>query len=237
MKWIARLLSWLISLSVPYLLIMVAVRLLISPFFLQFEYNRPGFPPDTYGFTLEDRLKWGNLSVQYLLNDADLSFLGDLKLEDGSPLYNERELSHMLDVKVLIQRTLRIFYLSLALIVGLGLWAWRTKWLEDYWNGLSRGGWLTVGLIVGILLLVLVSFRELFTVFHRIFFTGDTWIFLYSDSLIRLFPLQFWQDAFVLMGIFTLAGGLFFGFIGKRLAKQVILSERIEQMRTPLPLS
>ena len=218
MKWIARLLSWLISLSVPYLLIMVAVRLLISPFFLQFEYNRPGFPPDTYGFTLEDRLKWGNLSLQYLLNDADLSFLGDLKLEDGSPLYNERELSHMLDVKVLIQRTLRIFYLSLALIVGLGLWAWRTKWLEDYWNGLSRGGWLTVGLIVGILLLVLVSFRELFTVFHRIFFTGDTWIFLYSDSLIRLFPLQFWQDAFVLMGIFTLAGGLFFGFIGKRLA-------------------
>jgi len=220
MKPVTKLLSWLIALSVPYLLMMTAIRLLISPLFLQLEYNRPGFPTDTYGFTLEDRLKWGNLSIEYLLNDADLSFLGDQTLEDGSPLYNERELSHMLDVKVLIRQTLRIFYVALAAVLALGLWAWRGKWLDDYWNGLTRGGWLTAGLIASILLLVLVSFRELFTVFHRIFFTGDTWIFLYSDTLIRLFPLQFWQDAFILMGAFSLAGALCLGFFGSKLARR-----------------
>ena len=220
MKSTSKLLSWLIALSVPYLLIMTAVRFLISPLYLQFEYNRPGFPPDTYGFTLEDRLKWGNISVEYLLNDADISFLGDQQMEDGSPLYNERELSHMLDVKILIQQTLRIFYFALVAVIGLGLWSWRGKWLRYYWSGLSRGGWLTTGLIVSILLLVLISFRELFTVFHRLFFTGDTWIFLYSDTLIRLFPLPFWQDAFILMGVFTLAGALVLGYFGAKLANK-----------------
>ena len=218
MKQFTKLLSWLITLSVPYLLMMIAVRLLISPLFLQFEYNRPGFPVDNYGFTREDRLKWGVISIEYLLNDAGISFLGDEKLEDGSPLYIDRELSHMLDVKILIQNTLRIFYIVLAVILGLGLWAWRGKWLGDYWRGLSRGGWLTTGVILSILLLVLVSFSELFTAFHRIFFTGDTWIFLYSDTLIRLFPLQFWQDAFILMGIFSLAGALILGYLGQKLA-------------------
>ena len=220
MKLTSKLLSWLVALSIPYLLIMIAVRFLISPMYLQLEYNRPGFPPDTYGFTLEDRLKWGNISVEYLLNGADISFLGDQQLEDGIPLYNERELSHMLDVKILIQQTLQIFYFALVAVVGLGLWAWRGKWLHEYWSALSRGGWLTTGLIVSILLLVLISFRELFTVFHRLFFTGDTWIFLYSDTLIRLFPLPFWQDAFILMGVFVLAGALALGFFGAKLANK-----------------
>ncbi len=220
MKQLTKLLSWLITLFIPYLLMMTAIRLLISPFFLQFEYNRPGFPADTYGFTREDRLKWGGISVEYLLNDADISFLGDERLEDGSPLYIDRELSHMLDVKILIQKTLRIFYTILAVTLGLGLWAWREKWAEDYWRGISRGGWLTTGLILSILLFVLISFSELFTAFHRIFFTGDTWIFLYSDTLIRLFPLQFWQDAFILMGVFSLTGALILGYFGQKFARK-----------------
>jgi uncharacterized membrane protein len=32
-----------------------------------------------------------------------------------------------------------------------------------------------------------------------LFFEGSTWLFPTSDTLIRLFPQQFWVDAFVLM--------------------------------------
>ncbi len=74
----------------------------------------PYFPPDQYGFTKADRLKWAPYALNYLTNSADISYLGDLKFEDGTPLYNERELSHMNDVKRVTQGALKVWYLSLA---------------------------------------------------------------------------------------------------------------------------
>ncbi|WP_075061133.1 TIGR01906 family membrane protein [Ornatilinea apprima] len=219
MKHYPAFLSWTIALTIPFFLIMLGVRLLMTPLFLQFEYNlRPGFPADPYGFTTADRLRWGGLSVEYLINDADLSFLADQELEPGIPLYNERELSHMLDVKVLVQQASKIWYLQMGTFIILGIWAWKARWLADYLRGFSRGGWLTIGLIITALVFVLTSFNALFTAFHQLFFTGDTWLFLYTDSLIRLFPLMFWQDAFILVGVICLGGGLLFGRLGQRWA-------------------
>jgi hypothetical protein len=37
--------------------------------------------------------------------------------------------------------------------------------------------------------------------------------------LIRLFPLPFWQDAFIVMGGLVLLGGVGLGFAGNKLAK------------------
>src|SRR5271157_1764702 len=220
MKQLHLILSWLITLAVPFLLIMTAVRLLINPALLKFEYNSPNFPADTYGFTTQDRLKWGGLSVEYLLNSSDISFLADLKFSDGTPIYNERELSHMQDVKLLIQQMTTAWYIVIVLLMILGLWAWRAHWTSIFWRGISRGGWLTIALIAVIMVFVFTSFDSLFTDFHRIFFTGNSWIFLYSDTLIRLFPLPFWQDAFTYMGVITVIGALLFGYGGYKLASR-----------------
>jgi integral membrane protein (TIGR01906 family) len=211
-------LSWLITLAVPFLLIMTAVRLLLNPALLQFEYKSPNFPPDTYGFTIQDRLKWGGLSLDYLLNNADISFLADLKFSDGTPIYNDRELSHMADVKLVIQHMTTAWYIIIGALLALGVWAWLGHWMVNFWQGISRGGWLTIALIAIILVFVFTSFDSLFTDFHRIFFTGNSWIFLYSDTLIRLFPLPFWQNAFIFMGGITVVGALLFGYGGQKLA-------------------
>jgi integral membrane protein (TIGR01906 family) len=205
----------LISLLIPFFLIMTSVRLLLNPLFIQLEYHAPGFPADSYGFTLEDRLKWANPSLEYLLNDAGVEYLAELKFEDGTPIYNERELSHMVDVKTLIQKMVIAWNMILFLLAVTALAAWRGGWGRDLWMSISRGGWLTLGLIAAILAGVFTGFSALFTEFHRIFFSGDTWLFLYSDTLIRLFPMRLWQDAFILMGIFTLAGGLICGLGGR----------------------
>jgi integral membrane protein (TIGR01906 family) len=210
--------SWLITVAVPFLLIMTAVRLLINPALLKFEYNSPNFPPDTYGFTTLDRLKWGGLSIDYLLNNSDISFLADLKFSDGTPIYNERELSHMRDVKVLIQHMITAWYILIGVLLILGVWAWLGHWMASFWRGISRGGWLTIALVAVIMIFVFTSFDSLFTDFHRIFFAGNSWIFLYSDTLIRLFPLPFWQDAFTFMGVITVIGALLFGYGGYKLA-------------------
>ena len=62
-------------------------------------------------------------------------------------------------------------------------------------------------LIAALILFVLVAFTQVFTLFHRVFFEGNTWIFLFSDTLIRLFPIRFWQDAFIFAGVLTFGGG------------------------------
>jgi integral membrane protein (TIGR01906 family) len=216
MKALRIIVGWIVSLAVPIVLLMTAVRLLISPAFLQIEYHTPNFPPDSYGFTLEDRLHWSRLAVDYLVNDQGINFLGDLKFDNGQPLYNERELSHMLDVKILVQKTIIAWYLLLVFVIVTGLVAWRTHLLSDYWFAVSRGGWLTIGMVLAILAAVAISFETLFTDFHRLFFTGDTWLFLYSDTLIRLFPMRFWRDGFIGVGGFTILGALTAAFLGKR---------------------
>jgi integral membrane protein (TIGR01906 family) len=212
--------GWVITVAIPLFLIMTAIRLLLNPLYLDYQYNRAGFPPDPYGFTVEDRLHWGKLSLDYLVNDSDISFLGDLEFDNGTPIYNQRELEHMHDVKVLVQQMLVAWWIVGIGLVSLGIWAWRANWLRHFWQSISRGGFITTALILGILLLVMVSFNALFTGFHRIFFEGNTWIFLYSDTLIRLFPLPLWQDAFIFMGVFSLAGGLILGFTGRALARR-----------------
>ena len=208
-------LSWLVTILVPLVLIGLAIRVLLSPVFYRLEYSMPYFPPDEYGFTKEDRLKWAPYAVNYLVNDAGTAYLGDLTFEDGSPLYTERELRHMDDVKQITQGALRVWYLSLVLILGLGVWAWFGGWWGDYLLGLNRGGWLIVGLAVSIGLIAVIGiavnpnvFNSFFVAFHSLFFEGDSWLFLYSDTLIRLFPLRFWQDAFLWAAAIALGGGI-----------------------------
>jgi len=201
-------LSYLATLLTPIFLLGLGLRILLTPLFYNVEYRMPWFPPDQYGFTMEDRLRWAPYAIEYLLNDADISYLGDLTFEDGSPLYNERELSHMQDVKVVTKGALQVWYVGVVLLAGLGAWAWFGEWWQAYRQGLRRGGWLMIGLVVAIGLFGAVAFWQLFTLFHALFFEGDTWLFLYSDTLIRLFPMQFWQDAFLWAGVISVGGAL-----------------------------
>jgi integral membrane protein (TIGR01906 family) len=195
---------------------MFSIRVLFTPLFLVVEYNMPGFPSDPYGFSKEERLKWGSLSIQYLFNNEDPEFLENLRFEDGTSIYNQREVSHMVDVKILLQQTLRLFYLLLIVYIVIVIWAKIKNHLHWVWAAASKGGWLTLGLIGVILAAVVISFDALFTAFHKVFFVGDTWLFYFSDTLIRLFPMRLWQDAFIFMGIITVAVALFFAIYGNK---------------------
>jgi integral membrane protein (TIGR01906 family) len=211
----AIVLSWIVTLAVPVALIGLAVRVVLLPVFVQLEYHAPGFPLDTYGFTTQERIHWATYAWNYLVNSSDISYLGNLKFADGSPLYNDRELSHMHDVKGVIQGTFAAWYASLAILVLIGVLAWRTLQLPAYRRGLSRGGWLMIVLAALIGSIVLVGmlmdpnvFWNFFAWFHSLFFKGNSWIFEYSDTLIRLFPIRFWQDTFLSAAGIVLAAGL-----------------------------
>lgn len=212
-------LSYLTSLLVPLALIGTALRILLSPIFINVEYRMPYFPADEFGFTQQDRLQWAPFALEYLVNSADISYLGDLKFDNGNPLYNERELSHMADVKNVVRGALQAWMISLVGLILIAVLAYRQKWMPGYVLGLRRGGMWMIGLATALGLIAGVGivlnpdvFWQFFTLFHQVFFTGDSWLFYYSDTLIRLFPIRFWQDAFLWAAILALGGGLALAF-------------------------
>ena len=231
MKYFYKVLSWVIALIIPIVIVLFAVRLVINPWYLEFEYRTPGFPDDPYGFNLQDRLNYGKVAVDYLVNSGDVSFLGDLRFPPGEQapeascqfvkdctyLYNERELEHMLDVKNVVSGSMVVLKVGITLLIVLAIWAWTGKWESEYLKGLERGGIFVITLIGLIILSVFTVFDYIFIIFHEIFFKAGTWSFLYSDTLIRLFPERFWQDTFLMVGGLSVGLGLFFYFVARKI--------------------
>lgn len=202
-SWLVIILRAFLSIALPFFLVLSSTRLVMTELFLQIEYHRPGFPEDRYGFTQEDRLKYAPYAVQYLLNDSDISYLGDLEL-DGLPMFEPDELKHMEDVKVVTRAAFQIHtVLTLAVLLAVILLARRRATREALRDGLFGGGLFTLSLIVALVVLVLANWDYFFTGFHQIFFEGDSWKFSTSDTLIRLFPEQFWFDAALTIGFLT----------------------------------
>jgi integral membrane protein (TIGR01906 family) len=194
-----------ITVALPFLLALMSIRFVMTPLFLQFEYKRTGFPVDFYGFTREDRLNYAPYALEYLLNGDDIDFLGDLRFPDASSMYNARELHHMRDVKVVTQYA----YLAavgggLAAIIA-AFYLYRTDH-SLLRRGLFNGAVFTLLIIATIIVIAIINWDFFFNGFHNLFFASGTWRFEYSDTLIRLFPEQFWFDAALTIGFLTVLG-------------------------------
>lgn len=192
----------------PVVLLFLGLRLLLSPGFLSLEYRMPGFPKDMYGFSQDERLRYSNIALEYLLNDSEINFLADQTFPDGTKIYNMREVSHMLDVKNVVKPALTVGYISWFLFGSLLLISILTNQIPNFLQGTRNGAWVLLGLIGVIGLFAVVSFWNFFSFFHTLFFEGESWIFSYTDTLIRLFPLRFWQDAFLIEGLITIGGSI-----------------------------
>ncbi|MEW5719597.1 MAG: DUF1461 domain-containing protein, partial [Chloroflexota bacterium] len=83
-------------------------------------------------------------------------------------------------------------------------------------RGLLNGAILTLGLFAVVGLFAAVGFQTFFTLFHKIFFEGDTWLFNYTDSLIQLYPLPFWFATSFGLVTTTIGEAIIVGLIGWR---------------------
>jgi integral membrane protein (TIGR01906 family) len=205
---------------VTLLLFLTALRATLTPGYLRLAYSVPGFPEDGYGFTAEQRLHHAEIARQYLLNDEAIDFLGDQTFEDGSPLYIERELRHMEDVKELTQVVLKVWLGLLFLSPLAALAFYMQAGMAQLGTALRQAGNTTLIAMVALGLTLAVSFSFVFVGFHRIFFEGDTWLFRFSDTLIRLFPERFWQQVFVFLALVAGVLAAAVRWLGARLSRQ-----------------
>jgi integral membrane protein (TIGR01906 family) len=191
------------------------VRLLLTPAFVELEYRRPGFSPDPYGFSLDERLRYAEVSRTYLLTNSGPEYFAPYTLANGAPLYNERELGHMADVQKLVSQALLVWAVcGMLLIVGCSYLLWKDT--QALWQTLFEAGRFTVLCILAAGIAVMLVWDQAFVFFHHLFFQGDTWLFPSSDTLIRLFPVAFWQDIFLSAAAGTVLAGLLLMVIARR---------------------
>jgi hypothetical protein len=174
-----------VAILVPFVLVLTNVRLMLTPNFVSVEYSTPGFPADSYGFSPTERANWAKLSLEYLLKDAGPEFLNRLHLTDGSPLYNERELQHMVDVKKLVQKALQLWVASVLMMAAFIAGAWRTGGRRKVRAGLHLGARITLILMAILIVLVLLAFPLLFnSAFTGFLRSWNLSLFLLQNSLI-----------------------------------------------------
>jgi integral membrane protein (TIGR01906 family) len=204
---VKKILIILIALIVPFILVVASIRVVANPWFIQFEYNRPGFPVDAYGFTTEERTPLALAGLYSVVPEgAGMSLLEEARLPDGAPTFTAREIKHMLDVRVLMSQVFPFTIILISVLVVLAF-AFRksTTYRDTVPQGLRAGAIVTLLLLAVLIAYILINFDSFFLQFHQLFFEGDSFQFRYDDTLIRLYPEQLWSDAAILIGVLTAA--------------------------------
>ena len=200
-----KLRATLIALTVPLTVLMIAIRTVASAPFLWLEYHRPGFPEDSYGYYLIERMRLGSYGVDYINNFAPREYLARVTTgADNTLAFTEAEVNHMHDVKwVLLIATVAVaalFLLTLFSSISL-----RERAPGTIRRSLFSGAWITLGLIAVLGVVGFFGWEWLFTTFHRVFFPQGNWEFSVRSSLIRLYPPQFWIDAAIAVAVLVVA--------------------------------
>lgn len=179
-----------------------------------------------FGFTPEQRLELARGTLDYLQrpeSPAEVIYMLEALRRPGtdSPLYNNDEIDHMIDVKNLTDVIRQIAYVSGAIVIaGLAFLLIPSRTRPFGWRTMTLAGLATV-IILGVIgLLILIAWPIFFVQFHELLFPPGTWTFAYTDSLIRLFPEQFWFDIGVLISVTTLVLGILVALVGYLMGKR-----------------
>ena len=200
-----KLRATLIALTVPLTVLMIAIRAVASAPFLWLEYHRPGFPKDSYGYYLTERMRLGSYGVDYINNFAPREYLARVTTgADNTLAFTEAEVNHMHDVKwVLLIATVAVA--ALFLITLFSSISLRERAPGTIRRSLFCGAWITLGLIAVLGVVGVFGWEWLFTTFHQVFFPQGNWEFSIRSSLIRLYPPQFWIDAAIAVAVLVAA--------------------------------
>lgn len=224
---LATVLRWLVVILLPFFLTASTALLIIAwdwPSYPRFEY--PRIAPDRYGFGQEERVELAEATLAYLRrpepSEDVIYMLEELRLPGtDEPLYNDREIGHMIDVKDVTDAFKWVFrILGLVVIGGVVFLLSSEDRRREGYRALHHGGVLVGAIVVAMIVLIFVAWNTVFTQFHELLFPPGSWTFAFSDSLIRLFPEQFWFDFGVIWAGAILLQGLLLGVIGYYLLRR-----------------
>lgn len=210
-----KFLKTLLIFLIPIILVLGSVRVLTTDAYLSFEYGKENFPSDLYGFTPQQRFILASTNIHYVRAHLPDDELAKQNL-NGTAIFNDREIAHMADVQTVFQFALRVWQFAFILFVLLAFVLWKKGKQTMLATALRQGGLLTSAIILIIGILAVVAWQAWFEIFHRLFFESGSWLFSYTDTLIRLFPIEFWFDSVLTISILSFVGGILLALLGWR---------------------
>jgi integral membrane protein (TIGR01906 family) len=206
----------LLVVAMPVFLITLGLRIAFNSSWL-YNYSFSHYSADKVTGIDIEQLKTAGKDIRSYFND-DRELLDTTVVVAGvkDPLFNQREILHMKDVKDLVR----------GLVYG-GLWAsgiyflvfivcayalWKNRMPIALAKGLLWGSALTALLLLVTGLAVLVGFDAVFTQFHVISFSNTLWQLDPSrDHLLQMFPQEFFRDAVLMVAGGCLLASLIIG--------------------------
>jgi integral membrane protein (TIGR01906 family) len=192
------------AIALPLLIVTSTVRWLAG----DIAYYRHGFraydAEQRTGLPLPELDRAGQEIIDYFENDADALRIVVAVNGSEQPLFNDREVAHMRDVKSLMRAVYRVNEVSLVVVMGYVTFA--VLWTgERSVRGLATlalfglsGGLVAIGVVA---IFALAGFDQAWTTFHELAFRNDLWrLDPDTDRLIQMFPEPFWQEATYLAG-------------------------------------
>ena len=146
-------------------------------------------PPEATGFPAEQYGAAAKLITDYLKGEGDFQLVFSMN-GIAYNAFNEREQTHMADVRTLFSRQWFRFFRK------------RCRKQRFFWRIVRRTACCMLAFVALLALLAAMDFDRLFILFHQIAFTNNLWLLNpQTDLLIRLMPTQLFIDYAQIIGI------------------------------------
>ena len=137
---------------------------------------------------------------------------------EAVPMFNERELSHMVDVRNLYLAGVQIAYFLAAVAVVAFTALFITHQNKTIYRVHTRVSLAFLALCVALGIYFAVDFNGFWTNVHLLLFTNNLWLLNpATDRMIRMFPLEFFLTlSGIILGVFAALFAAMWVFAGSR---------------------
>lgn len=190
-------LAAVVALALPAVFVGNALLLLVHPWLVDAQYALPGFPEPYIDLASDQRSGLAGTGVRAISpwNGDGVELLRDARLPGGEPAFDSREVAHMSDVRAVVAGFMVAWMIGVVALTGSVIALHRAGAGALLWRGLGWGAGATLAAFAALGLYMLADFDAFFTSFHGVFFEGDSWRFASDDTLLSLYPDQFWGFA------------------------------------------
>jgi integral membrane protein (TIGR01906 family) len=179
--------SFLFIICIPFLLLTCNLRWAVNDLRLyQYGFDKYYISQET-GFSNEELVDTAKGLIKYF-NSGNI--------DSTLSIFNTREMAHLRDVRDLIQLCYVIQYATLGFIILFlvaGFARKRRQFLPAMYKLFVYGSIVSIVALALIGIAALIDFDGVFMAFHRLFFTGDT--FILNGYLPTIFTEGFFSDA------------------------------------------
>ncbi len=185
--------------AMPVVLLLAPLHLFVTKAYVRHEYAQRGFP-SSMRFQPAERLAISDAIVDYLRGGLTRQGLAAVRTSTGDEALNTREVDHLVDVRVVMERLFRAHAVATVATLAAAVTLWLRRQRAGLARSLRHGVVATGALIAGVVGFSLVDFDAFFTAFHGLFSCRhlDLRVLRHTDPAIS--P-ALWMDAVWKIGV------------------------------------